>query len=252
MEKKKGSLKYKDMLRVKSQFEIKDLDEKKGILICYPSIYGVIDSDKDMVMPGAFTKTISEWGPSSPKPRIKHLWQHDRYQLIGRPELMKEDGKGLYVESLFGKDQFSQEKLQQHIDGIITEMSFGYEIVKAEKSATREGQEYQRLTELKMWEYSSVTWGANMMTEAFSGVKTEDKKTALDLLNTRMDKFIKALRNPKYTDDTLESFELEIKQIQAIINELLLKQEPVKTTPEPTDEVTLIRDFRQMLNFLNQ
>ena len=243
------------MFQVKSQFEIKEMDEKKNILICYPAIFGVIDSDRryldggdmsigDMVMPGAFDKTIKEWGPGASKPRIKHLYQHWRDNIIGKPIVLKEDSKGLYTESQFGQDQFSRDKFQQHVDGLITEMSFGYDIMKSEIALTADKLKYTRLLELQLWEYSSVTWGANSMTEAFVGQKGADKKTSLDFLNERMIKFIKALRNPKYTDESLESFELEIKQIQSIINELL--QEPQKSTPEPSAQDTLI-EFRKLL-----
>ena len=48
------------LLRIKSQFEIKEVNTQKGIILCYPSVFNVVDSDREMVMPGAFTKTISE------------------------------------------------------------------------------------------------------------------------------------------------------------------------------------------------
>ena len=114
------------------------------------------------------------------------------------------------------------------------------------KTDTPDVVDYYKLLELKLWEYSSVTWGANSLTEIVA-VKAGDKKSQLDILNERINRLCKGLRNPKYTDETLEGFELEIKQIQAIINEILLKQEPGKTTPEPDGESTLVKDLRQIL-----
>jgi len=105
---------------VKSNFELKDADEKKGIVTGYASIFNNLDSDNEIVMPGAFAKTLVECGPGSAKPRIKHLWQHDSWQPIAIPKELKEEEKGLYFESMFGKDSFSRDKLQQHIDKIIT------------------------------------------------------------------------------------------------------------------------------------
>ena len=246
------------MYKIKSNYEIKDVDEKQGILICYPSVFNVIDSDRytlpngkqsigDMVMPGAFAKTLKENGPESPKNRIKHLYQHQRDLIIGKPVVIIEDKKGLYTESQFGQDTFSRDKLQQHIDGLITEMSFGYDVIKDLAVELDNDRWYNQLIELKLWEYSSVTWGANYLTEAYLGVKSLDKIDILNELNKRIEKLCKGLRNPKYTDETLEGFELEIKQIQAIINEILLKQEPVNTTPEPDGESTLVKDLRQIL-----
>lgn len=226
-------------MNFKSEFEIKDADEKTGIVTGYCSIFGNIDSDDDMIMPGAFAKTIQERGPGSAKPRIKHLWQHDSWQPIGIPLVLKEDTKGLYFETQFGKDQFSQDKLQQHIDKIITELSIGYNTIKFEnvnKETSMQGEvvEYRKLTELKLWEYSSVTWGANSLTEITSA-KGENVEI-LTSLNKRIDALAKALKNGKYTDESCESFESEIEKIKSIIKSLELK-EPIIITPtknEPT------------------
>jgi HK97 family phage prohead protease len=220
--------------QVKSNFELKDADEKTGIVTGYASIFGNIDSDKDMIMPGAFTKTIAERGPGTPKPRIKHLWQHDSWQPIGVPVMMKEDERGLYFETKFGSDQFSQDKLKQHIDGIITELSIGYNTIKKEDSKDDKGIEFRKLTELKLWEYSSVTWGANSLTEIVSA--KGESKDILAELNKRIESLNKALKNGKYSDETCEQFESELNKIQAIIKSLEI-QEPVITTlkeEEPT------------------
>jgi HK97 family phage prohead protease len=221
----------KDMnFQIKSNFEIKDVDEKTGIVTGYASIFGNIDSDQDMIMAGAFAKTITERGPGSAKPRIKHLWQHDSWQPIGIPSLLKEDEKGLYFETQFGKDQFSQDKLQQHIDGIITELSIGYNIIKQEDVSDGDAKIlYHKLLELKLWEYSSVTWGANSLTEVISA--KGESADILANLNKRIDALNKGLKNGKYTDETAEQFEAEIQKIQSIIKSLNIT-EPGNPTPK--------------------
>lgn len=234
---------------VKSNFEIKGTDEKKGVVEGYASIFGNIDSDKDMIMPGAFSKTITERGPGSAKPRIKHLWQHNSWDPIGIPIELKEDDKGLYFITQFGKDQFSQDKLQQHIDGIITELSIGYNTIKSEDIADQDGKvQYRKLTELKLWEYSSVTWGANSLTEVISA-KGQDIDM-LSELNKRIEALGKALKNGKYTDESCEQFEAEINKIQEIIKSLK-EPEPVKTTQEdqePTvDNKTILETILKAL-----
>jgi HK97 family phage prohead protease len=224
------------MYKVKSNYELKDLDEKSGVIQAYVSIFGNIDSDGDMVVPGAFKKTISERGPESEQPRIKHLWQHSPWEVIGIPQAMSEDTKGLLVTSKFGSDQFSQDKLQQHKDGLITEFSIGYNVIK--EKAIRTDNEYNELQELKLWEYSSVTWGANSLTHVVDA--KSDTDTVLERLNDRMDKLTKALRNGKYTDESSEAFEVELKQIQTIYNELIKGNEPGEPTRrEPGDDPTL-------------
>jgi len=216
--------------QVKSNYEIKDADEKTGIVTGYASIFGNIDSDKEIVVAGAFAKTLAERGVESAKPRIKHLWQHDSWQPIAIPKVLKEDEKGLYFESVFGKDSFSQDKLQQHIDKIITELSIGYNVIKHEDVNDGDGNfEYRKLLELKLWEYSSVTWGANSLTEVISA--KGEMADIMANLNKRMDALNRGLKNGKYTDETCEQFEAEIAKIQAIIGSL-------KVMPEPAPVVT--------------
>ena len=58
---------------------IKDLDVATGIVTGYFSQFNSIDLDGDVIMPGAFTKTIAERGPDSSKPEIAYLRQHDTH-----------------------------------------------------------------------------------------------------------------------------------------------------------------------------
>lgn len=218
------------MFQVKSNYRLKDVDEKKGVVTGYASIFNNIDSDNEMVMPGAFLKTIQERGPESVKPRIKHLWQHDSWEPIAIPLVLEEDDRGLYFESKFGTDTFSRDKLQQHIDKIITEMSIGYNVIKSEDIIDENDIfQYRKLLELKLWEYSSVTWGANSLTEI-----TSAKGEAGDILanlNKRLEALNRGLKNGKYSDETCEQFEAEIAKIQAITGSL-------KIIPEPVPEIT--------------
>jgi len=218
------------MFQVKSNYRLKDVDEKKGVVTGYASIFNNIDSDNEIVMPGAFLKTIQERGPESVKPRIKHLWQHDSWEPIAIPLVLEEDDRGLYFESKFGTDTFSRDKLQQHIDKIITEMSIGYNVIKSEDIIDENDIfQYRKLLELKLWEYSSVTWGANSLTEI-----TSAKGEAGDILanlNKRLEALNRGLKNGKYSDETCEQFEAEIAKIQAITGSL-------KIIPEPVPEIT--------------
>jgi HK97 family phage prohead protease len=239
--------------QVKSNFEIKDADEKTGVVTGICSVFGNVDSDKDMIMPGAYTKTLMERGCGSPKPRIKHLWQHDSWQPIAIPSKLEEQEKGLYFESKFGKDQFSQDKLQQHIDGIITELSIGYNTVKQEDVLDANGVfEHRKLLELKLWEYSSVTWGSNSLTEVISA--KGELTDVMANLNKRLEALSKGLKNGKYTDESCELFEAEICKIQAIIVSLKAV-EPEQSTQkviEPTKKQILETILKTLKNSSNE
>jgi HK97 family phage prohead protease len=238
-----------EFYRVKASTEIKEADIKKGEVSGYASIFNNVDSDEEMIIQGAFAKTLSERGVGSAKPRIKHLWQHDSWQPIAIPTVLKEDERGLFFVSKFGTDSFSQDKLKQHIDGIITELSIGFQVIKREDITNDDGKrEYTKLIELKLWEYSSVTWGANKLTEIISAknLSNEDK---LEAVNNRMTALVKALKN-NYKDEDLEKFEIELKQIQEIYNSLIEAAPDDSTQLEdaPKKDIDLLEGFKNILN----
>jgi phage head maturation protease len=53
------------------RLQIKDVDGKKGIVTGYFSDFNSIDSDGDIIKPGAFQKSISQNGPQSGKAQDK-------------------------------------------------------------------------------------------------------------------------------------------------------------------------------------
>jgi len=156
---------------------------------------------------------------------------------------LEEVTKGLSVLSQFGSDTLSQDKLKQHIDEIITEMSIGFQVINSKKMGTGEDEkEYTKLTELKLWEYSSVTWAANYLTQA----KSEFKPELLEKVNDRMTRLTKALHNGTYTDETFEQFEIELKQIQEFYNSLI--QQPEKATVNDDKSIEIIKSFTKTIN----
>src|SRR3990172_4663700 len=68
------------------KLEVKKLSEQ-GEFEGYGSVFDVEDSGADIVLPGAFSKTLRDKTPSS----VKMLWQHDPSAPIGVWDEMKED-----------------------------------------------------------------------------------------------------------------------------------------------------------------
>ena len=145
-----------------------------------------------------------------------------------------------------------QDKFKQHVDGLLTEFSIGYQNIVTEKVLDEnEEVNHWKLIELKLWEYSSVTWGANALTHIVD-MKSEDVDETLKSINTRMDRLTKALKKGDYTDETCEQFEIELKQIQTIYNELIKRDEPGKPTHrEPGDDPTLQEAFKELKNIFD-
>jgi HK97 family phage prohead protease len=211
---------------------IKDVDGKKGLVTGYFADFNSIDSDGDIIMPGAFVKSITQNGPESRKPRIKHLMNHDVSKPLGVVTVLKEDGKGLYYESKIGSHELGEDFIKMAESGLITEHSIGYRTIKYNQlkpwTDWKEGEAVRELVELKLYEGSSLTaWGANMNTP-LTGMKTEQKIIAI---NNRMDVLIKALHDGTFTDETFDLLEIELKQLQQFNLNLLEEiKQPVPTT----------------------
>lgn len=206
---------------------VKDVDSVKGIVTGYFSIFGNKDSDGDIVLPGAFRKTLKENGPGSDKPRILHLYMHDPYKPLSKPFVLKEDKMGLYFESKISDTSLGKDVLQLYLDKVLTEHSIGYQIVKREVDGE---EETQKLIELKLWEGSTVSWGANM--DALVSTVKEEGQTgrSWDILISKLDALQTAVKG-NYTDDTARQLEIQFNQLKQIIFSLLTK-EPEVTTPE--------------------
>ena len=181
-------------------FKLKDLDEKTGHFTGYASVFGNVDSYRDVLEMGAFKKTLSENGH-----RVKVLWQHDPYTPIGRPVEMREDDRGLYVEAKVSETTAGKDALILLRDGVIDELSIGYSPVKDVWDAD---SKTRRLTEVKLWEFSPVTWAANDLA-LIQGVKhLDDLDPALLALGDAM-REIKAGRVLSEKNRTLVSAALE-------------------------------------------
>ncbi len=122
----------------------------------YASTFGNVDHDNDIVLQGAFTKTISEAFPAN---KIKVLWQHNWAQPIGRPVAMSQDSKGLYTETELSKTTLANDAAALLDDGVIDKLSIGFWI-PAGKSATRPDG-VREIAEVALMEYSLVTFPAN-------------------------------------------------------------------------------------------
>lgn len=219
---------------------IKDVDEVKGIVTGYFSIFGNKDSDGDIVMPGAYRKSLRENGPDSEKPRILHLYMHDPGQPLARPMVLKEDKKGLYFESKISTTTLGRDVIQLYKDKVLTEHSIGYQIIKRERDEEREEQ---KLIELKLWEGSTVTWGANMdaLVESVKGENMPDEQTWNGIVH-KLEALNDAVTKGHYSDETARVLEIQFKQLQQLIISLATKLVPVKTTQKVDEPKELTAD----------
>ena len=200
-------------------FEAK-VDLEKYEFEGYASTFGNVDLVGDIVEKGAFKKTIQE---RLPKNLIKVLWQH--YDPMGVPKHMEEDSKGLYVVAKVSKTRENLDRLQLMKDGVVDRLSIGYEVIKREVEETEDGKQVRRLKELKLYEFSPVTFPANE-----EAVITRVKGRELEELLKRipqLEQYIKAGR--VLSAASRQRIEDAIKALQAL---LVLFEEPEKSTPK--------------------
>jgi hypothetical protein len=139
--------------------EVKEVQET-GEFSGYLSVFNNVDSYQEIVMPGAFTKTLAEWTAKGRLPPV--LWQHRSYEPVGPFTLMQQDEKGLYVEGvlLVADVQRAREAHALMKHKVIDGMSIGFETIADEMDKLSRSR---KLTELKLWEGSIVTFPANTL-----------------------------------------------------------------------------------------
>jgi len=149
---------------------VKMVDED-GSFAGYASIFDVTDSQKDIVLRGAFKRTLAEReGGQS----VKLLWQHRMDEPIGVLTEIREDAKGLYVEGKLLLDvQRGWEAYTLLKSGAIDGLSIGYSAVDFDFDGETG---IRMLSDVELWEVSLVTFPANSHA-GVTAVKAEPPET---------------------------------------------------------------------------
>ena len=146
-----------EMKHISASFLCKSLDEG-GHFEGYASVFGNQDYDGDVIVEGAFRKTIEQYRESGRMPKM--LWQHDMHEIVGKWTEMQEDEHGLYVRgSLILDTQKGREAYALMKAGVLDGMSIGFNVAEARPSEQR--SRGRVIEEVDLWEVSLVTWGAN-------------------------------------------------------------------------------------------
>ena len=208
---------------------VKDLDTKKGIVKFAYSKVGNYDSDKDRMLPNAFTRTINSFNESKDKGRIKHFKWHDEKFTPGKIKEMGMQGDFAYVVSQLSKNTVGRDTLIEYEEGIITEHSHGFDPIDGKYTKNEKGG--YDFAEVKVWEVSTLTgWGANPETGVF---EVKDLKTPEQVV-AAMERVNKYLKVGRFSDELLQRMEIEIKQLNDLFKSLI--DPPEKALDYPTFE----------------
>lgn len=137
-------------------FEIKSVSEN-GAFEGYASVFGELDAYRDIVVAGAFNKSLQEDFLSKNR-KVPMLWQHDDADPIGIYPVLHEDSKGLFVQGACNMEvQQGRECHALMTQGALTGLSIGYNTIDADW----DDQNHARILKtLKLWEISPVTFPA--------------------------------------------------------------------------------------------
>lgn len=237
--------------------KMEDVDESSRTVVGYLSAFDKLDSDNDIIRAGAFKKSLSERGiDSSSNRQIAHLRNHDWEHQIGKFTELYEDSFGLKFVSKLGRSTKGNDALLDYQDGILREHSIGFNYVKDKISEVEDSNnphgKYYEIQEVKLWEGSGVTFGANEFTPVLDVSKSVLESDYLLKLNNEMESLVSAIKNGKGTDDRLHNIEMRLKLIQTKYNSLIEQLEPKSVKQftqdnEPNEAELLETQKKQLL-----
>jgi HK97 family phage prohead protease len=152
-----------------------ELDTKavsdQGAFTGYASIFGNEDQGRDIVLPGAFLKSLER----RPASRVKMLRQHDTAEPIGIWTELREDTKGLQatgqliLETAKGRETHALLRA-----GALDGLSIGFKSVRDRFDRTKSAR---LIEEADLWEISVVTFPMNPRATV-SAVKSQEEVEA--------------------------------------------------------------------------
>lgn len=150
-------------------FKVKSVTDT-GEFEGYGSVFGVKDSYSDIIVKGAFQKSLDRWKEKGQMPAM--LWQHKMDEPIGIYTEMSEDDNGLILKGrLLIEDDPLAKRAHAHMKaGSLSGLSIGYTLNEYDYDKEKDAF---ILKDIDLWEVSVVTFPAN------EEARISDVKTAV-------------------------------------------------------------------------
>lgn len=154
-------------------------------LVGYASTFGNTDLGGDVVLPGAFAKTIEDIRASGIPLLADHFGSVSN--VLGTIFDASEDFTGLLIKARLSTAPSAQDTAIKLGEGHVSKLSIGYEAMDY-SFEDRNGVRVRMLKEIKLWETSAVVFPANPEA-VVSGVKPQPLALglAIDLLGAEID-----------------------------------------------------------------
>lgn len=207
------------------------------------------DFDGDVISKSAYNKTIQERGPNGAD-LIYWLTDHEPSvkNIPGKITELSIVGKHLQATGTASDTTLGNDLLQLYLDGIIKQHSVGFVPQEAERR-----KDHRYISQIMLFEGSSVLWGANINTGTVSvGKSILSPQQCADELEVLM----KSFRSGSYSDDMFGLLEIRIKQIQKSISELTRPPEDgtasgrsMETTKSDSETIKQLQELKQSLSW---
>lgn len=165
----------------------------------YLAVFGNVDLAGDVIVKGAFAKSIQERGPGTTNGnKIALLYQHNMSQPLGLITKLVEDDFGLYFEAIITNqptDPLFDTVLAQLKDGTLDQFSIGYNYVW-DKTVYDPDMDAFICLELYLAEGSIVTLSCNPLAQ-FEGMKSAEREDKRISLRTELENELKSLSHPR-------------------------------------------------------
>jgi uncharacterized protein len=226
-----------------ADFAIKDVDTVGRVVTGFFGTFNYFDSDSDVLLKGSTKKSIQERGPNSKAvAKIKHALFHDLTRLVGKIITLEERDvnglSGIYFETKMADTTEGNDALKNYLEKIYDNHSIGFQYLDVEmvdrdakgwdkakqnliNPEEAEKQGYMFLVkDIKLYEGSTVAFGANQLTP-FLGVKSGNKESLKLALYSKTAQLRKALTSGTQSDEMMQTFELQVLQMNQMISELV-------------------------------
>ena len=222
--------------------ELKDFNidlAKREVTMAWNS-FAFKDDDKDIILKGAFAKSIRERGPESTTHRkIAYLKYHNWNLPIGPPSKIWEDEKYLLAKAPIDPTPEGDVTLTQYQTGTLNQHSIGYKYVW-DKGEYSEADDAFIWKEIDLYEGSALVAGCNENTPLLEihGISYQDR------MSQAMDE----------TEKLLKSIEIKTQyDLRKSISKLLALtelQEPGKNSLKKTNEPPAIKviDYDKLIS----
>ncbi len=126
--------------------------DRNGMFAGYASLFNVRDQGGDIVLPGAFARSLRRKGARG----IRMLHQHDPAQPVGVWHEIREDDRGLFVRGRLALGTARGRELAELVRiGALDGLSIGFRTVVAGRDPARRAR---LLKAVDLWEISLVTF----------------------------------------------------------------------------------------------